>query len=1275
MSWRVARISRYSTLGTISDYVDDVNGFLICVGFRDAQTGAIYKDTKFTSFVSNLRPYFGMIKIGYYFDSQAINEAEAVEEAEFVLSTISSYVNDFPVFFNIDLGNMAGTGRADQLDGETRFRIYRAFTNRVGESGFILDYNFQYLINVAEADEIGFTLIRKYNSTHPDIAGIDIDGWEYDSNYASLANTKNVCPITVYKDIGGWESEGDISQYINSLVQDTFVYTGKPIKPEVYNPEGLVLNFDYTVFYKYNVNVNQEETTQVPTVTVYGINSYSGSIDIPFYITPAQISGEVQLIPSSYAFTGKVVKPNVVIKGYRANIDYIVKYQTNVDVGEYRVTVIGRRNFTGELYGKFSITPREISEELFSIDRMYLYTGSQIRPEVTYNNSIIPVEFDANDNLHFNYGELEDEDYIPSLSLPDIDGGDTNEQEASVDTHRFEYQDLNDPTYKEPINLVDFDYDFDNYDLDFNEFAVIDRDGYYTREFDFNNVFSNYDIEYGINVDVGLEVGKVKITGKNNFTGSLILYFDIVRDYWESEFELLEDDFEYTGNEIKPLVRNTSGLKEGTHYTVSYSSNIEIGTGIATIIGIYPYTGVTSLEFNIRPISIEGIYIWSLEKTAYAYRGTPITPKVLVVSTYDDLIYNFGDVTIGEQGTGNTDYNFNDYDEDYSSSSVIDDDDHKFDFGTAEDPMGGDINYDFNDEDEHSAYETKWNLDFEFLAYTEENIDNCSWDLDFVDLAEMFPEDDDAIADMRAKKPTYSVTYQDNEKFGTGKAIITGTGYFTGTVILTFDIVAGDLSTDCICRCGTPTEDGLYDFHKFEVFDFVRDRVLVPYEDYYFDNESYYYYYPYNNSYIRVYRKVTGYYNYTGELESIFPTFLDITTPVVPKIGGISVEILFMNGGVIPEKEEEDPSNIDIVIPEKEEEDDEPTGHSDKWIPIEDLFPEVRDPYKDSNTDLINLFPPKSRIKLYNARYFSSPENYYAEEDRLSGAYYIYNYHVVENRVRVARIEEQVNLPGRNTGWINISDLKFMYDRDEYILGNYVQVLVDVHKYYDGHGPILAKAGEYMYIVAIATDLMWDFGTAEDPIFLTDPNDIDYDFNELAAPVTEVGITDDDDYRFDFGTPMTPSTGLIDYDFNDEDEQSSPDSTWDYDFVELAGDIDAEDYDTKPWEYPEDEEDVDDDTHIYDFGTIDYQSIGDTDYDFTDSSEDDGSDGKWDLDFVYLADGSEYTEWDSDASPYDFLRSAEEATDETGLFIFGLAPEPNRPPIAWASRDMIGLIE
>ncbi|MBR2696749.1 MAG: glycoside hydrolase family 25 protein [Parasporobacterium sp.] len=75
------------------------------------------------------------LKVGVYFFSQAINEEEAREEAEFVLDQIHSFDMDLPVYFDTEEINY-DNARTDGLSGEELTNIAIAFCEYVKEAGY-----------------------------------------------------------------------------------------------------------------------------------------------------------------------------------------------------------------------------------------------------------------------------------------------------------------------------------------------------------------------------------------------------------------------------------------------------------------------------------------------------------------------------------------------------------------------------------------------------------------------------------------------------------------------------------------------------------------------------------------------------------------------------------------------------------------------------------------------------------------------------------------------------------------------------------------------------------------------------------------------------------------------------------------------------------------------------------------------------------------------------------------------------------------------------------
>lgn len=118
-----------------------------------------------------------------------------------------------------------------------------------------------------------------------------------------------------------------------------------------------------------------------------------------------------------------------------------------------------------------------------------------------------------------------------------------------------------------------------------------------------------------------------------------------VKSRLEDDFEILTiKEQEYTGKAIEPAVtvKSKTGyttLTKNTHYTVTYSNNVNAGSNANVIVtGIGNYTGTLSGQFSIgqRPITASGINIVVADA---AYRdGAVITPSVTITDGSKQLV-------------------------------------------------------------------------------------------------------------------------------------------------------------------------------------------------------------------------------------------------------------------------------------------------------------------------------------------------------------------------------------------------------------------------------------------------------------------------------------------------------------------------------------------------------------------------------------------------------------------------------------------------------------
>jgi len=112
---------------------DGIEFAMIRAGGRYYQSGGIFEDTQFRA---NLQGAVDAgLDTGVYFFSQAITEAEALEEAAFLLSLLEDFDFSGPVVF--DWENITyDTARTDGLTSDTITAMARAFCSAVEKAGY-----------------------------------------------------------------------------------------------------------------------------------------------------------------------------------------------------------------------------------------------------------------------------------------------------------------------------------------------------------------------------------------------------------------------------------------------------------------------------------------------------------------------------------------------------------------------------------------------------------------------------------------------------------------------------------------------------------------------------------------------------------------------------------------------------------------------------------------------------------------------------------------------------------------------------------------------------------------------------------------------------------------------------------------------------------------------------------------------------------------------------------------------------------------------------------
>lgn len=120
---------------------------------------------------------------GVYYYSQATTRAEAVEEANLVLSWLQGRPCQLPVYIDVEDTGSGGKGRADGLSKVERTEVVKAFCKTIEEGGYEAGVysNAWFLIHNLNPSELTRYSIwlAAYKSTLPDYIFFGYDIWQY----------------------------------------------------------------------------------------------------------------------------------------------------------------------------------------------------------------------------------------------------------------------------------------------------------------------------------------------------------------------------------------------------------------------------------------------------------------------------------------------------------------------------------------------------------------------------------------------------------------------------------------------------------------------------------------------------------------------------------------------------------------------------------------------------------------------------------------------------------------------------------------------------------------------------------------------------------------------------------------------------------------------------------------------------------------------------------------------------------------------------------------
>ena len=202
----ICDISHHNLILDWLDLSREVEGVIVRAGYRGYQNGNITEDKLFDYHIKELTKR--NVKVGLYFYSQAITEAEGIEEARWIIEKAKPYKMDYPIFIDSEYANSNHNGRADALSKSSRTKITIAFCNEIAKAGYTAGVyaSENWFKNQLDFNQLGnyFIWVAKYSQNKPTTA--HYDAWQYGSKQFSWAkapidvnhwykNTATVTPV------------------------------------------------------------------------------------------------------------------------------------------------------------------------------------------------------------------------------------------------------------------------------------------------------------------------------------------------------------------------------------------------------------------------------------------------------------------------------------------------------------------------------------------------------------------------------------------------------------------------------------------------------------------------------------------------------------------------------------------------------------------------------------------------------------------------------------------------------------------------------------------------------------------------------------------------------------------------------------------------------------------------------------------------------------------------------------------------------------------------
>lgn len=224
----VGDISKYNVIRNYALLKGHFDRMVVRIGYRGYSAGVIKEDDLFKEHMKGITgegiPY------GFYFMGQAVTESEAIAEAEYCYEMTKGYSPVLPTYYDSELSNEKGNGRADSLSRRARTDITKAFCQRMqqlGRRAGVYASKSWFETRLYAEELAGYSIwVAQYNSScsYQETA---YDMWQHTSSYMIPGLNTRFDRSYCYKEFGAAAGESNKEEDVLDLVAGVHSYSLK----------------------------------------------------------------------------------------------------------------------------------------------------------------------------------------------------------------------------------------------------------------------------------------------------------------------------------------------------------------------------------------------------------------------------------------------------------------------------------------------------------------------------------------------------------------------------------------------------------------------------------------------------------------------------------------------------------------------------------------------------------------------------------------------------------------------------------------------------------------------------------------------------------------------------------------------------------------------------------------------------------------------------------------------------------------------------------------